>query len=77
MRRLQFLILCAAWAIGLIGGLSTAVCRADKLGEELAAQVTIHRDQWGVPHIEAPTDSRPIDTTGWAGWRIAPRAIRG
>ncbi len=29
----------------------------DELGEKLAAQVTIHRDEWGVPHIEGPTDA--------------------
>jgi penicillin amidase len=29
----------------------------DNLGEELAAVVTIHRDEWGVPHIEGPTDA--------------------
>jgi acyl-homoserine-lactone acylase len=27
------------------------------LGEKLAALVTIHRDEWGVPHIEGPTDA--------------------
>ncbi len=30
---------------------------SDGLGEKLAAQVTIHRDEWGVPHIEGPTDA--------------------
>lgn len=25
--------------------------------EEVAKQVTIHRDQWGVPHVDAPTDA--------------------
>jgi acyl-homoserine lactone acylase PvdQ len=30
---------------------------ADELGEKLAAVVTIHRDEWGVPHIEGPTDA--------------------
>ncbi len=25
--------------------------------ERMAAQVTIHRDEWGVPHIEGPTDA--------------------
>jgi penicillin amidase len=29
----------------------------DALGEKLAAVVTIHRDEWGVPHIEGPTDA--------------------
>jgi acyl-homoserine-lactone acylase len=30
---------------------------ADELGEKLAAVVTIHRDEWGVPHIDGPTDA--------------------
>ncbi len=34
-----------------------AACGADDLGQKLAAQVTIHRDEWGVPHIEGPTDA--------------------
>ncbi len=35
-----------------------AACRGeDDLGKQLAAQVTIHRDEWGVPHIEGPTDA--------------------
>ncbi len=33
------------------------VCPADELGEKLASQVTIHRDEWGVPHIDGPTDA--------------------
>lgn len=57
MRRVQFLVLGAVWTIGILGSAATAVCRADKLGDELAPQVTIHRDQWGVPHIEGPTDA--------------------
>ena len=35
-----------------------SVCRgADDLAAKLAADVTIHRDEWGVPHIEGPTDA--------------------
>jgi len=30
---------------------------ADELGQKLAGQVKIHRDEWGVPHIEGPTDA--------------------
>ena len=30
--------------------------RADDATDKLAAQVTIHRDEWGVPHVEGPTD---------------------
>lgn len=33
-----------------------AVAEAD-LGESLAPQVTIYRDEWSVPHIEGPTDA--------------------
>lgn len=29
----------------------------DDLGDKLAPQVTIHRDEWSVPHIEGPTDA--------------------
>ena len=28
--------------------------------EELAAAVTVHRDDWGVPHIEGPTDESAV-----------------
>ena len=33
---------------------SSLICRGeDELGKKLASQVTIHRDEWGVPHIDA------------------------
>ena len=57
MRRLQVLFLGVAWAICTFGSFTCAVSRADDLGDKLASQVTIHRDQWGVPHIEGPTDA--------------------
>jgi len=50
----------AAFATLLFGGLpffAPPVLSADELGERLASQVTIHRDEWGVPHIEGPTDA--------------------
>jgi len=34
--------------------------------ETLAQQVTIHRDQWGVPHIEGPTDVAVTFGLGYA-----------
>lgn len=33
---------------------------ADDSADELAASVTIHRDEWGVPHIEGPTDASVV-----------------
>jgi acyl-homoserine-lactone acylase len=39
-----------------LGFPSSGSC-ADDLGTKLASQVTIHRDEWGVPHIEGPTDA--------------------
>src|SRR4051812_19841906 len=32
----------------------------------LAAQVTIHRDEWGVPHIDGPTDESVVFGFGYA-----------
>src|SRR4051794_29301834 len=42
---------------GLSLSQTTSTSRADELGEKYAAQVTIHRDEWGVPHIDGPTDA--------------------
>ncbi|MBI3836430.1 MAG: penicillin acylase family protein [Planctomycetia bacterium] len=39
---------------------------ADDLGAKLAGQVTIHRDEWGVPHIEGPTDASVSFGFGYA-----------
>ncbi len=44
-----------AWSVTL--AMAMPVCRADEAGDKLAAQVTIRRDEWGVPHIEGPTDA--------------------
>ncbi len=57
MRRFQLMILGVVWAIGSFCVALPADCRADELGEKLASQVTIHRDEWGVPHVEGPTDA--------------------
>jgi acyl-homoserine-lactone acylase len=54
MRRFTGWLLGVAWAVTIILPLAA---RGEDLGEQLAAQVTIHRDQWGVPHIEGPTDA--------------------
>jgi acyl-homoserine-lactone acylase len=53
-----------AIVLGLIVG--TAAWADDGLGEKLAAQVTIHRDEWGVPHIEGPTDASVCFGFGYA-----------
>jgi len=58
MRRLSVSQRGVLWAIGFFGLLAPSISLAgDNLGQELAAQVTIHRDEWGVPHIEGPTDA--------------------
>lgn len=41
------------------------VAQADT-AEELAKQVTIHRDEWGVPHIDGPTDASVIFGVAYA-----------
>ena len=46
--------------------LAPALLAADGLGEKLAAEVTIHRDEWGVPHIEGPTDASVCFGFGYA-----------
>jgi acyl-homoserine-lactone acylase len=35
-------------------------------GPALASQVTIHRDEWGVPHIDGPTDESVVFGFGYA-----------
>jgi acyl-homoserine lactone acylase PvdQ len=52
---------CIAVAILLLG--SATLPAASSLAvsaEELAASVTIHRDEWGVPHVFGPTDESVI-----------------
>lgn len=39
---------------------AAAPARAEINGEEMAKQVTINRDDWGVPHIKGPTDASVV-----------------
>jgi len=56
MGRVRGLLLTVVCVSGLlVADLRLSI--ADDLGAKLAEQVTIHRDQWGVPHIEGPTDA--------------------
>jgi acyl-homoserine-lactone acylase len=48
--------LVVAWVVGWSGSAGSPLWAADG-SDELAAKVTIHRDEWGVPHIEGPTDA--------------------
>src|SRR5262245_59021329 len=34
--------------------------------EQLAGSVTIHRDEWGVPHIDGPTDDSVVVAFAYA-----------
>lgn len=48
--------------------------------EELAHSVTIHRDEWGVPHILGPTDQSVLFGMGYAQaednlWQPAVKAF--
>jgi acyl-homoserine-lactone acylase len=55
--------------IGLVLGISgggTTRCRADTRAEDLAAQVTIRRDTFGVPHILAATEEAAYFGQGYA-----------
>lgn len=50
--------------------------------DELAATVTIHRDAWGTPHIEGPTDESVVFGFGYAQaedyfWQIEDSYILG
>ncbi len=56
MRRVRDLLLTVVCVSGLLVA-DLRLSSADDLGAKLAEQVTIHRDQWGVPHIEGPTDA--------------------
>lgn len=55
MRRVRGLLLSVVCVAALI--VDARFAPADDLGAKLAEQVTIHRDEWGVPHIEGPTDA--------------------
>ncbi len=56
MRRIRGLMVGAVCVAGLLT-VDLPRGRADNLGMKLARLVTIHRDEWGVPHIEGPTDA--------------------
>ncbi|MBX3421602.1 MAG: penicillin acylase family protein [Pirellulaceae bacterium] len=48
---------------------------------ELARQVTIHRDQWGVPHIDGPTDAAVVFGMGYCQsedyfWQVEENLLR-
>jgi len=67
----------------LTAGVSPSSCRAEKLIEPatLARQVTIHRDQWGIPHIEAPTDAGAVFGFGYCQaedyfWQVEENLLR-
>ena len=59
------------------------LCHADdNLAQKLASQVTIHRDEWGVPHILGPTDECVVFGMGYAQsedyfWQLEDTTIRG
>src|SRR5262245_38593189 len=48
----------AAWGV--------TACADDALTEELASQVTIRRDNWGVPHLLAKTEEAAYFGQGYA-----------
>lgn len=50
----------------VIGGLASDTCADDALANELAAQATIRRDTWGVPHILAKTEEAAYFAQGYA-----------
>ena len=48
---------------------------------ELAKQVLIHRDQWGVPHIQGPTDASVVFGFGYCQaedyfWQVEENLLR-
>jgi penicillin amidase len=56
MRRVRILLLGVIFLSGVVSA-DIRVAGAGDLAAKLAEQVTIHRDEWGVPHIEGPTDA--------------------
>jgi len=48
-------------ALASVAGIATAATT-----DELASSVTIHRDEWGVPHIDGPTDESVVFGFGYA-----------
>jgi acyl-homoserine-lactone acylase len=57
IRRLMLAVLVLAIAVSLAAAASPT---------PLARQVTIHRDEWGVPHIDGPTDESVVFGFGYA-----------
>ena len=45
------------WVVATVLCVTSAVAEA---GVEWASQVVIHRDEWGVPHVRAPTDAAVV-----------------
>lgn len=63
MRARNQFVPCVALAVALVLALPAF---AGTNASKLAKQVTIHRDQWGVPHIEGPTDEAVTFGLGYA-----------
>jgi penicillin amidase len=54
----QSLVACMVMALG--AGVAAANESLTESADQLAASVLIHRDAWGVPHIDGPTDASVI-----------------
>mgnify|MGYP002624550274 CR=1 FL=1 len=56
----------SVFVLGLVAAaILTAPANAD-LADRYAKQVTIHRDEWGVPHITGPTDASVVFGVAYA-----------
>lgn len=71
------------WVIVLMSSCGTDFLWAQTMldPKELAEQVTIHRDQWGVPHIDAPTDVAAVFGFGYCQaedyfWQVEENLLR-
>lgn len=67
--------------IGLLCGSAVAAAAAPS-GDQLAELVTIHRDAWGVPHIEGPNDESVVFGFAYAQaedyfWQIEDSYVLG
>jgi acyl-homoserine-lactone acylase len=65
MRRIAFALLLLASALPLQAS-SAAPTPSAQSPPPLAGQTTIHRDEWGVPHIDGPTDESVVFGFGYA-----------
>src|SRR3984885_7907628 len=65
MRRIAFALSVLASALPLRAS-SAAPTPSAQSPPPLARQVTIHRDEWGVPHIDGPTDESVVFGFGYA-----------